>query len=89
MLRFVDLTLMQCREGVPAVYNSEEQPICCVGLANPVSGMFLSAIQHLLVVCTTVEIVLVGVCFSDGTTDGEVISTIPVISTSGRVLLFT
>lgn len=49
---------------VPVEYCGEEQAICCVGLAQPKPGVFLSAIQHVLVLATTVEIVLLGVCTS-------------------------
>eukprot|EP00878_Enallax_costatus_P016050 GHUV01016827.1.p1 GENE.GHUV01016827.1~~GHUV01016827.1.p1 ORF type:complete len:1150 (+),score=458.72 GHUV01016827.1:567-4016(+) len=49
---------------VPVEYCGEEQAICCVGLAKPKPGVFLAAIQHVLVLATTVEIVLLGVCTS-------------------------
>lgn len=47
----------QCPE-----YN-EEQAICAVGLAKSKPGVFVEAIQYLLVLSTPVELVLVGVCF--------------------------
>ncbi|KAK9806121.1 hypothetical protein WJX72_002210 [[Myrmecia] bisecta] len=51
---------------VPVEYSAEEQAICAVGLARPRPGVFVEAIQHVLVLCTTVEIVLLGVCLSPG-----------------------
>lgn len=53
----------QCPE-----YN-EEQAICAVGLAKSKPGVFVEAIQYLLVLSTPVELVLVGVCCS-GSGDG-------------------
>lgn len=47
---------------VPVEYCGESQAISCVGLVRPRPGVFLEAIQYLLVVCTTIEIVLLGVC---------------------------
>jgi len=44
------------RGDVPVEYCGEEQAICCVGLAKPRPGVFLSAIQHVLVLATTVEV---------------------------------
>ncbi|KAJ4843720.1 hypothetical protein Tsubulata_012870 [Turnera subulata] len=55
----------QCPE-----YSGEEQAICAVGLAKSKPGVFVEAIQHVLVLATPVELVLVGVCCSvsgDGT----------------------
>jgi nuclear pore complex protein Nup155 len=37
-------------------YSGEEQAICCVGLAKPKPNVFLSAIQHILVLATPVEV---------------------------------
>jgi len=37
------------------------QPIVCVGLANPREGVFISQIAKILVVCTTVEIKMLGI----------------------------
>jgi nuclear pore complex protein Nup155 len=55
------LLLMLCcaelRSGdVPVEYSGEEQAICCVGLAKPKLNVFLSAIQHILVLATPVEV---------------------------------
>jgi len=44
-----------CRNDVPVEYAGEEQAICAVGLAKPKPGIFMAAIQHLLVLCTTTE----------------------------------
>lgn len=55
----------QCPE-----YSGEEQPICAVGLAKAKPGIFVEAIQYLLVLATPVELILLGVCCSssgDGT----------------------
>lgn len=45
-----------CSGDVPVEYSGEEQAICCVGLATPKPGVFLSAIQHILVLATSVEV---------------------------------
>ncbi|XP_039127898.1 LOW QUALITY PROTEIN: nuclear pore complex protein NUP155 [Dioscorea cayenensis subsp. rotundata] len=55
----------QCPE-----YNGEEQAICAVGLVRSKPGIFVEAIQYLIVLATPVELVLVGVCCTargDGT----------------------
>ncbi|KAJ0981266.1 hypothetical protein J5N97_009521 [Dioscorea zingiberensis] len=55
----------QCPE-----YSGEEQAICAVGLVRSKPGIFVEAIQYLLVLATPVELVLVGVCCTargDGT----------------------
>ncbi|XP_047330000.1 nuclear pore complex protein NUP155-like isoform X2 [Impatiens glandulifera] len=54
----------QCPE-----YNGDEQAICAVGLAKAKPGVFIEAIQHLLILATPVELILVGVCCS-GKSDG-------------------
>ena len=41
---------------MPLEYDGEEQAICAVGLAAPRAGIFVAAIQHLLVLCTTTEV---------------------------------
>ncbi|WRX13387.1 Nucleoporin [Theobroma cacao] len=66
----------QCPE-----YNAEEQAICAVGLAKSRPGIFVEAIQYLLILATPVEVnemisflpafacyqlILVGVCCSGG-----------------------
>ncbi|KAL0048046.1 hypothetical protein WJX82_006459 [Trebouxia sp. C0006] len=48
------------RMSVPVKWQ-EEQAICCAGLTRPKPNVFQQAVQYLLVVCTTVEIALVGV----------------------------
>ncbi|KAJ7954324.1 Nuclear pore complex protein [Quillaja saponaria] len=52
----------QCPE-----YSGEEQAICAVGLAKSKHGVFIEAIQYLLILATPVELILVGVCCSGGT----------------------
>ncbi|KAI8560615.1 hypothetical protein RHMOL_Rhmol04G0271800 [Rhododendron molle] len=54
----------QCPE-----YSGEEQAICAVGLAKAKPGIFVEAIQYLLVLATPVELILLGVCCS-GSGDG-------------------
>ncbi|KAL1568628.1 nuclear pore complex protein NUP155-like isoform X1 [Salvia divinorum] len=49
----------QCPE-----YSGEEQAICAVGLAKSKPGVFIEAIQYLLVLASPVELILVGVCCS-------------------------
>lgn len=44
------------RNDVPIEYCGEEQSIVAVGLATPKPHVFVEAIHHLLVVCTTVEV---------------------------------
>ncbi|KAG1334865.1 nuclear pore complex protein NUP155 [Cocos nucifera] len=51
-------------------YSMEEQAICAVGLAKSKPGIFVEAIQYLLVLATPVELILIGVCCTasgDGT----------------------
>ncbi|KAF6156384.1 hypothetical protein GIB67_031505 [Kingdonia uniflora] len=55
----------QCPE-----YSGEEQVICAVGLAKAKPGIFVEAIQYLLVLATPLELILVGVCYS-GRGDGS------------------
>ncbi|GFZ15839.1 nucleoporin 155 [Actinidia rufa] len=58
------------RDGQCPEYGGEEQAICAVGLAKAKPGIFVEAIQYLLVLATPVELILVGVCCSgrgDGT----------------------
>ncbi|CAN6191562.1 unnamed protein product [Urochloa humidicola] len=57
-------------DGQCQFYNVDEQAICAVGLAKAKPGVFIEAIQYILVLATPVELVLVGVCCSasaDGT----------------------
>nr|XP_043628932.1 nuclear pore complex protein NUP155 isoform X2 [Erigeron canadensis] len=55
----------QCPE-----YSGEEQAICAVGLVKAKPGIFVEAIQYLLVLATPVELLLIGVCCS-GSGDGS------------------
>ena len=41
---------------MPVEYSGEEQAICAVGIVQPRPGVFMAAIQHILVLCTTVEV---------------------------------
>lgn len=75
----------QCQE-----YHADEQAICAVGLARAKPGIFVEAIQYILVLATPVELILVGVCCSasaDGTDPYAELSLQPlpeyVISTDG------
>ena len=47
---------MGFRDGAPLEYSGEEQPICAVGLARPKPGVFIQAIQYLVVMATPVEV---------------------------------
>ncbi|XP_057963326.1 nuclear pore complex protein NUP155 [Malania oleifera] len=65
----------QCPE-----YSGDEQAICAVGLAKSKPGVFVEAIQYLLVLATSCELILVGVCCSgrgDGTDPYEEVSLQP------------
>lgn len=44
------------RDGQCQEYNGEEQAICAVGLARTKPGIFVEAIQYLLVLATPVEV---------------------------------
>lgn len=55
----------QCPE-----YSGEEQAICAVGLVKAKPGIFVEAIQYLLVLATPAELLLIGVCCS-GSGDGS------------------
>ena len=41
---------------MPLEYSGEEQAVVAVGLARPRPGVFVQAVQHLLVLCTTTEV---------------------------------
>jgi nuclear pore complex protein Nup155 len=53
-------------QDIPIEYSGEEQAIVSVGLCTPRPGVFVEAIRHIMIVCTTTEIVLLGVCCSAG-----------------------
>jgi hypothetical protein len=57
---------------VPTVTRVEEQLITCVGLAPVKPGVFMPAVRYVLVVCTSVEVVLLGVCFAGDNTSHQV-----------------
>ncbi|CAK9140308.1 unnamed protein product [Ilex paraguariensis] len=69
----VDNTLFLWRfdkwDGQCPEYTGDEQAICAVGLVKAKPGIFVEAIQYLLVLATPVELILVGVCCS-GNGDG-------------------
>ncbi|KAL2622102.1 hypothetical protein R1flu_002307 [Riccia fluitans] len=70
----VDDTLFLWRfdkwDGQCPEYCGEEQVICAVGLAKTISGVFVEAIQYLVVVANPSELVLLGVCCS-ASSDGS------------------
>ena len=41
---------------MPTEYSGEDETISAVGLVRPKQGIFVEAIQYLLVVCTTIEV---------------------------------
>lgn len=45
-----------CRDGQCPEYSGEEQAICAVGLAKSKPGVFVEAIQYLLVLATPAEV---------------------------------
>lgn len=45
------------RDGQCPEYTGEEQVICAVGLAKSKPGIFVEAIQYLLILATPVEVV--------------------------------
>jgi hypothetical protein len=52
------------RDGQCQDYNVDEQAICAVGLARAKPGIFIEAIQYLLVLATPVEVRMIYVPFS-------------------------
>ncbi|CAH2049440.1 unnamed protein product [Thlaspi arvense] len=57
------------RDGQCPEYSGEEQAMCAVGLVQAKAGIFVEAIQYLLILATPIELILVGVCCSRR--DGE------------------
>ena len=53
-------------QDVPIEYSGEDQAIVALGIAKPRPGVFVEAIQYVLVVCTATQILLLGVCCSSG-----------------------
>lgn len=51
------------RDGQCPEYSGEEQAICAVGLAKSKPGVFVEAIQYLLVLATPVEVVALHYLF--------------------------
>ncbi|XP_071902048.1 nuclear pore complex protein NUP155-like isoform X1 [Coffea arabica] len=70
----VDNTLFIWRfdkwDGQCPEYSVDEQAICAVGLAKAKPGIFVEAIQYLLILATPAELILLGVCCS-GRGDGS------------------
>ena len=56
---------------IPLEYRGQEQAISAVGLVEPRRGVFWEAISQLLVICTPVEISLLGVVLQPGATGDE------------------
>ncbi|KAK8930813.1 hypothetical protein KSP39_PZI016776 [Platanthera zijinensis] len=50
------------RDGQCTEYSGVEQSICAVGLARVKHGIFIEAIQYMLLVATPLELFLIGVC---------------------------
>ena len=48
--------MLACRNDVPQEYSGEDETISAVGLVRPKPGIFVPAIQYLLVICTTIEV---------------------------------
>lgn len=55
-LTFHFFNALYCRDGQCPEYSGEEQAICAVGLAKSKPGVFVEAIQYLLVLATPVEV---------------------------------
>lgn len=49
-----------------AYFDGINETILCVGLVKPKSGVFHAFIKHLLVLATAVDIVVLGVTFTEG-----------------------
>jgi hypothetical protein len=60
------------RDPIPTMYSLEEELITCVGLAPAKPGVFMTAVKHVLVVCTLVQASLIGVCFCGDNPDQQV-----------------
>ncbi|CAM6093107.1 unnamed protein product [Calypogeia fissa] len=71
----VDDTLFLWRfdkwDGQCPEYCGDDQVICAVGLAKARPGVFVEAIQYLVVLANPVEIVLLGVCCSASSDGGD------------------
>ena len=48
--------MVEGRDGQCPEYSGEEQAICAVGLVKAKPGVFMEAIQHLIVLATPVEV---------------------------------
>lgn len=61
-----------------AYFDGLNETILCVGLVKPKSGVFHAFIKYLLVLATAVDIVILGVTFSEGVVENsEEIQLIP------------
>lgn len=61
-----------------AYFDGINETILCVGLVKPKSGVFHSFIKYLLVLATAVDIVVLGVTFTEGPVkNGDEIQLIP------------
>nr|CAI5847690.1 unnamed protein product [Callosobruchus analis] len=52
-----------------AYFDGISETIICVGLVKPKAGVFQAFIRYLLVIATAVDIVVLGVTFTDGPTE--------------------
>lgn len=52
-----------------AYFDGINETILCVGLIKPKPGVFHSFIKYLLVLATAVDVVVLGVTFTDGTVE--------------------
>eukprot|EP00898_Chlorokybus_atmophyticus_P007513 jgi/Chlat1/7763/Chrsp66S07231 len=81
------------RDDSPVEYSGEDQAICAVGLAPATPGVFIQAIQYLLVLATAAEIVLIGVCLSGLDDEGIPVDiqlqTLPMYSTPSDSIVMT
>ncbi len=53
------------------VYNELDQIIVSVGLVPPKPNVFVDDVKHVLAIATPVEIILLAVCFDNGSIFGE------------------
>lgn len=54
---------MLVRDGQCPEFNVEEQAICAVGLTISKPGVFVEAIQYLLILATPAEVIISQHCF--------------------------
>jgi hypothetical protein len=63
---------VQCRQPVPTVWNREAADICTVGAAVAPVGTLPCAARRVLIVCTALDIIILGVRFADDSPDSQV-----------------